>query len=846
MYTYHIKNMSSSSNEMYVTKRNGMTETVSFDKILNRVKRLGNDQLNIHYTELVIKVIEHLYDGIHTTQIDEVLAEQCASQATDHPDYQVLAGRIVISNHQKNTEDSLYEIVKKLYEYRDNHNKHHPLVNYDYYKFVCDYKDELQNMIDFNRDYIIDYFGFKTLEKAYLMRINKKVVERPQHLWMRVAIGLYCSSNTYSSKQTMDLIKKNYNALSRKYFIHATPTLYNIGTPKQQLSSCYLISMEEDSMEGIYNTLKDCAVISKYAGGIGLHIHNVRSKGSHIRGTNGISSGIVPMLRVFNMTARYSNQAGRRPGSFAVYIEPWHKDIMSFLEMKKNHGDEESRARDLFYALWIPDLFMKRVKENQSWMLMCPDECPGLSDVYGKDFEKLYTHYEKEGRGVSVNARDIWYKIIESQIETGTPYMLYKDACNMKSNQNNLGTIKSSNLCTEILEYSSPTETAVCNLNSLCLPSYVDNGVFNYERLGGMVQLVVRNLNHVIDINFYPTSKTYHSNMLHRPIGIGVQGLADCFLKMNVAYDSDEAKEINRKIFETIYYYSVYESCQISKEREREMIELKKRYMNKEWRYKDELTSSSRDYIVHDEHLEFLLNKNKPIRAEIERDTHLGSYSSFKGSPMSKGLFQFNLWGLEDDCSRYDWISLRNDVIRYGIRNSLLVAPMPTASTSQIMGNNECFEPYTNNIYVRRTIAGEFMVINKYLIRELYDMGVWNAQMKNNILAKQGSIQHIDFKKLCGMSEEKENHLKQKYKTVWEMSMKDIIKMSSDRGRYICQSQSLNLFMEKPTFKKITAMHFYAWSQGLKTGMYYLRTKASASAQQFTVEQEPSCEMCSA
>lgn len=832
--------------EMYVLKRNGNTEPVSFDKILNRIKRLGSkDNLNIQYTSLVIKVIEHIFNGIKTSEIDEVLAQQCASQSTEHPDYQLLAGRIVISNHQKNTPSTLMDVVNCLYK-----NQKQPILSKTYYDFVIENNEVLENMIDYNRDYLIDYFGFKTLEKAYLLRDDTKIYERPQHLWMRVAVGLYCNVSCYSKKEKLNYIRDNYNALSLKYFIHATPTLYNIGTPREQLSSCYLISMEDDSMEGIYNTLKDCSIISKYAGGIGLHIHNIRSKGSNIRGTNGKSSGIVPMLRVYNMTARYANQAGRRPGSFAIYLEPWHKDIMSFLEMKKNHGDEEARARDLFYGLWIPDLFMKRVKEKKKWTLLCPDECPGLSDVYGTEFEQLYETYESRGYGVSVEAREIWFKILESQIETGTPYMLYKDHCNNKSNQKNLGTIKSSNLCTEIIEYSSPKETAVCNLNSLVLSSYVNENekTFDFKKLGEMVELVVRNLNNVIDINFYPTEKTYHSNMLHRPIGIGVQGLADCFLKLDLAYHSKEAQELNRLIFETIYYHSIRASCILSKERVSFMKQLKEDYNNGQWKFKNHDCGSCREYIICNENYDTTkLYAMNPIRNEILslEDTHLGAYSSFEGSPISNGLFQFNLWSKDDDCSRYDWKILRSDVLQYGIRNSLLVAPMPTASTSQIMGNNECFEPFTNNIYVRRTIAGEFMIINKYLIREFYNLGIWTKELKDNIIKNNGSIQHLDLQSLCSIGSELEEHIKQKYKTVWEISMKDLINMSRDRGQYICQSQSLNLFMESPTFSKLTAMHFYSWKEGLKTGMYYLRTRASAKAQQFTIEQG-TCDTCSA
>jgi ribonucleoside-diphosphate reductase alpha chain len=791
--------------EMRVLKRNGAYENVSFDKILARIRALGTmtvgtdcTPLNVHYTELAIKVIEQLFDGISTHKIDELLAQQCATMATQHPDVQTLGSRIVISNHQKNTTDNWGDILTQLYEFKDVHGESYPMLNKEFYTFAMENMEVLMSMIDYNRDYLIDYFGFKTLEKAYLMRINGVILERPQHVWMRLAVGLYCN-NSYPIDVKLKYIKQNYDYISSKYFVHATPTLYHIGTPKQQLSSCYLIAMQDDSMEGIFDTLKDCAVISKYAGGIGLHIHNIRSEGAHIRGTNGFSSGIGPMLRVYNMTARYSNQSGKRPGSFAIYVEPWHADIMAFLDLKKNHGDEEARARDLFYAMWIPDLFMERVQSNGTWSLMCPDRSRGLADVYGDEFKVLYEKYEADGNYIrQVPARDVWVKIIESQIETGTPYMLFKDHVNRKTNQANLGVIKSSNLCVEIMEYSSPDETAVCNLCSVGLPAMVRDGRFDYKELENVVSLLVRNLNQIIDMNFYPTEKTKRSNLRHRPVGIGVQGLADTFMLLDIPFHSEAAMVINRDIFETMYYAALKSSMEIAKEE--------------------------------------------------------GRYSTFEGSPLSKGIFQFDMWGVRPS-ARYNWDELRKDIMEHGVRNSLLIAPMPTASTSQILGYNECFEPFTNNIYARKTLAGEFVVINKYLIREMVELGIWNNEIKNVILASKGSIQKLNLVELSKgkLTIEKAQHMKAKYKTVWEIPMKHVIDMARDRGAFICQSQSMNLWMEEPTFNKITSMHFYSWKQGLKTGMYYLRTKSKATAQQFTIDpeqikkaKEMECESCSA
>jgi ribonucleoside-diphosphate reductase alpha subunit len=755
--------------EMRVKKRNGSFENIAFDKILNRVKNLGKSAniTSINYASLIIKVIDQLYDGIPTTKIDELTAEQCAALSTQHPDYITLASYIATSNNHKNTDASFYKVMTKLYKNKDGQKRSSPLISESTMSVITKYKDELENMVVHQRDFLIEYFGYKTLEYSYLLKVNGQVVERPQYMWLRVSVGIHGDN--------IEKIKETYDLMSQKYFTHATPTLFNSGTLRPQLSSCYLIAMENDSLGGIFNTLTDCAHISKWAGGIGLHIHNIRARGSLIRGTNGASTGIVPMLRVFNSTARYVDQGGRRNGSFAIYLEPWHADIRDFLELKKNHGDEEVKARDLFYALWIPDLFMKKIKENEDWCLFCPDECPGLSDVYGDAFETLYKKYESEGREkCKLKARDLWFKILDSQMETGTPYLLYKDACNKKSNQQNIGTIKSSNLCCEIVQYSDHEETAVCNLASIALNKFVkQDKSFDFEFLHSVAKSVTYNLNQVIDVNYYPTEKTRTSNMRHRPIGIGVQGLADTFMMMDFAFNSSEAKQLNTNIFETIYHAALETSVELSK--------------------------------LH------------------------GPYESFKGSPASKGVLQFDMWNVDPGNSRYNWTEMKASIVKYGIRNSLLLAPMPTASTSQILGNNEAFEPITSNIYTRRTLAGEFIVINKYLMRELIDMGLWTDALKNNIIANRGSIQH-----LTNLSE----HMRNKYKTVWELPMKDLIDMSADRGAFICQSQSLNLWMEEPSYGPLTSMHFYAWTKGLKTGLYYLRRKPKHQAQQFTIEPE--------
>ena len=1062
--------------EMHVLKRDGSKQPVSFDKILSRIKHLGITAgiQSINYAGLAIKVIDQLYDGIPTTKIDELTAEQCAAMAVQHPDYGILASYVIISNHHKNTQPSFVSVMTRLYNFRDKHDVNVPLISAQTWGFISTYHEHLEAFIVHKRDYNIDYFGFKTLEKSYLMRVDGRVIERPQHMWLRVAIGIHAGRN--ETADVLSLVKQTYDAMSEKYFTHATPTLFNAGTPKPQLSSCYLIAMENDSIDGIFDTLKDCAKISKHAGGIGLHVHNIRGTGSLIRGTNGLSNGLVPMLRVFNNTARYIDQGGRRNGSFAIYLEPWHSDIEDFLEMKKNHGDEETKGRDLFYALWIPDLFMEKVKSpnNEEWCLFCPDECKGLQDVYGAQFNALYAQYEAEGRyRRKVKARDLWLRILDSQMETGTPYLLFKDAANAKSNQKNLGTIKSSNLCvapethiltdrgyleiqtlenkpdvmvwngeefapttvrktgedqelitvktsdggsldctpyhkfyvvhpdtketimkqaadlecgdvlidavfpvidyndaitaitaitanadykihqnemvhseyvthelvsasldtkvawfsqyhtkeasgtrinrgtsiviydnnvlrayqvkfllqtcgvnphyaiekgdvstitiywndlrklhrmgatgfldewlssyfdvdfeappvrieaviqtgrisdtycfteprrnmgvfngiltgqcTEIIEYSDEHETAVCNLASIALNKFVDpeTKVFNYDKLHEMTKVLTDNLNRVIDVNYYPTKKTELSNKRHRPIGIGVQGLSDVFMMMDVAFYSDAAKEINVLIFETIYHAALEASHELAYKR-----------------YTDAAAAN-------DPTLLFTADEKVKLYG-----TNIGAYSSFIGSPASNGVLQFDMWGVKPSSGRYDWDDLKARIMKYGIRNSLLLAPMPTASTSQILGNNECFEPISSNIYTRRTMAGEFIMVNKYLMRELIDAGVWNEQVKNNIIANKGSVQYVDNINA---------HIKNKYKTVWEIPMKHVIDMAADRGAYICQSQSMNLWVEDPNYNTLTSMHFYSWKKGLKTGIYYLRRKGKHQAQQFTIEPE--------
>jgi ribonucleoside-diphosphate reductase alpha chain len=758
---------------MFVLKRNGKRESVKFDKVTARIEKLSYSLSSlIDPIDVAKKVVQGIYDGVPTTELDNLAAETAASLTTKHPDYALLASRIAISNLHKNTMKSFSETMEKLYNYTDiGSGKRTPLLAEDVYEIIQTNAELLDSTIIYDRDFAFDYFGFKTLEKAYLLRIDGKVAERPQHMYMRVAIGIH--------KNDIENVIKTYNLMSERWFTHATPTLFNAGSPKPQMSSCFLLTMKEDSIEGIYDTLKQTAKISQSAGGIGLAIHNIRATGSYIGGTNGTSNGIVPMLRVFNDTARYVDQGGgKRKGAFAIYLEPWHADVFAFLDLRKNHGKEEMRARDLFYALWICDLFMKRVEDNGEWSLFCPNEAPGLSECWGEEFEKLYTKYETEGKARrTIKAQDLWFAIMESQIETGTPYMLYKDAANRKSNQQNLGTIKSSNLCTEIMEFTSPDEVAVCNLASIALPRFVIDGKFDHQKLYDVTYQVTLNLNKIIDNNYYPVEEARNSNLRHRPIGLGIQGLADVFIMLRMPFESDAAKELNKNIFETIYFSAMTASKDIAKRE--------------------------------------------------------GAYQTFKGSPLSKGIFQFDMWNV-NATENWNWEALRTEVIEHGVRNSLLVAPMPTASTSQILGNNECFEPYTSNIYTRRVLSGEFVVVNKHLLKDLVQLGLCTNDMKNKIIANNGSVQNIH---------EIPENLKELYKTVWEIKQRNLIDMAADRGAYICQSQSLNLFVDSPNTSKLTSMHFYAWKKGLKTGMYYLRSQAATQAVQFTIEKQGTNDM---
>ena len=756
---------------MYVLKRDGRKEPIMFDKITARVRKLcyGLNDL-VDPVKVAMRVIEGLYDGVTTSELDNLAAETAATMTTTHPDYAQLAARISVSNLHKNTKKSFVETMTDLYTYvNPRTGKKAPLLADNVHKIIQDNAELLDSTIIYNRDFGYDYFGFKTLERSYLLKINGQIVERPQHMLMRVSVGIHLDD--------LDAAIETYHLMSKRYFTHATPTLFNSGTPKPQMSSCFLLAMKDDSIDGIYDTLKQTAKISQSAGGIGLSIHNIRATGSYIAGTNGTSNGIVPMLRVFNDTARYVDQGGgKRKGSFAIYVEPWHADIFDFLNLKKNHGKEEMRARDLFYAMWIPDLFMRRVEEDSTWTLMCPNECPGLYDSHGDEFEKKYLGYETNNKGrKTIQARELWEKILESQIETGTPYMLYKDAANRKSNQQNLGTIRSSNLCTEILEYTSTDEVAVCNLASIALPMFIKDGAFDHQELYDVTVRATKNLNKVIDRNYYPVKEAENSNFRHRPIGLGVQGLADTFIKLRMPFTSDEAKTLNQEIFETLYFAAVTASKDMAKDE--------------------------------------------------------GPYESYKGSPISKGEFQHNLWGIKDSelSGRWDWVALRKEVKKHGVRNSLLVAPMPTASTSQILGNNECFEPYTSNIYTRRVLSGEFIVVNKHLLEDLVNLGLWDEDLKQELMRANGSVQQLD---------NIPDDIKELYKTAWELSMKDIIDMSRQRGYFIDQSQSLNLFMEGATMAKLTSMHFYAWKSGLKTGMYYLRTKSAVDAIKFTLDKK--------
>jgi len=759
-----------SSARMYVHKRDGRVETVMFDKITSRISKLCYN-LNMDFVDpaaITMKVISGLYPGVTTVELDNLAAETAATMTTKHPDYAILAARIAISDLHKETKKVFSDVMEDLYNWiNPKTGKHSPMISDKIYKIIQENSDKLNSAVIYDRDFNYNYFGFKTLERSYLLKINKKPAERPQHMLMRVSVGIH--------EDDIDAAIETYNLMSEKWFTHASPTLFNAGTNRPQLSSCFLLTMHDDSIEGIYDTLKQCALISKSAGGIGLNVHCIRATGSYIAGTNGTSNGLLPMLRVYNNTARYVDQGGnKRPGAFAIYLEPWHADIFDFLDCRKNTGKEEQRARDLFYAMWIPDLFMQRVEANGDWTLMCPHECPGLAEVWGEEFEKLYTKYEKEGRGrKTIKAQQLWYAIIEAQTETGTPYMLYKDACNRKSNQQNLGTIKCSNLCTEIVEYSSKDEVAVCNLASIALNRYVktDTCTFDFEQLKMVTKVIVRNLNKIIEVNYYPVPEADYSNKRHRPIGIGVQGLADAFILMRLPFESEEAQKLNKQIFETIYFASLEASC-----------ELAEKY---------------------------------------------GPYDTYKGSPVSKGILQHDMWNVKATCEFNDWDGLRKKIKQHGVRNSLLLAPMPTASTAQILGNNEAIEPYTSNIYTRRVLSGEFQIVNHHLLKDLTDLGLWSDDMKNLMISHGGSIQNID-----GIPDD----IKALYKTVWEISQKTVIKMAADRGAFIDQSQSLNVHIAEPNYGKLTSMHFYAWKLGLKTGMYYLRTKPAANAIQFTVD----------
>jgi len=753
---------------MLVVKRDGRKESVKFDKITARIEKLCYGFNLVDPIDVAKKVIEGLFDGVTTSELDNLAAETAASLTTKHPDYALLASRIAVSNLHKNTIKSFSETMRILYNYVDGKTgKNASLIADDVWEVIEKNAELLDSTIIYDRDFGFDYFGFKTLEKSYLLKVDGKIVERPQHLFMRVSVGIH--------KEDVESAIKTYHLMSERWFTHATPTLFNAGTPKPQMSSCFLLTMKDDSIDGIYDTLKQTAKISQSAGGIGLSIHNVRATGSYISGTNGTSNGIIPMLRVFNDTARYVDQGGgKRKGAFAIYLEPWHADIFEFLDLRKNHGKEEMRARDLFYALWVSDLFMQRVEANEEWSLFCPHEAPGLADCFGDEFVALYTKYEKEGRARrTIKAQELWFAVLDAQVETGTPYLLYKDAANSKSNQQNLGTIKSSNLCTEIMEYTDANEIAVCNLASLALPRYINNGTFDHNKLYDVTYQATLNLNKIIDYNYYPVKEAEYSNLRHRPIGLGVQGLADTFIQLRMPFESDEAKQLNKEIFETIYFAAM---------------------------------TASKDLAIKD-----------------------GPYETFQGSPLSKGKFQFDLWNVAPASTHWDWENLRLDVMNHGVRNSLLVAPMPTASTSQILGNNECFEPYTSNIYTRRVLSGEFIVVNKYLLRDLVNLGLWTPAMKDKIITANGSVQDIA---------EIPSAIKELYKTVWEIKMRNIIDMAADRGAYVCQSQSLNLFINAPNASKLTSMHFYAWKKGLKTGMYYLRTQAASQAVKFTVENQ--------
>ena len=812
------------SMSMYVLKRNNEREEVSFDKIIKRIQKYSKDLTKLNAIELAQQIIGQIYDGIPTYKIDELTAEICAAKTTLHPDYGKLASRISISNHNKNTSPSYSEVIQVLWDNKDVLGEHCPLINKRLYDMVMEHKNKINATLDYEKDFNYDYFGFKTLERAYLMRINGKIVERPQHLLMRVALSIH--------KDDIKEALKSYKLMSEGYFTHATPTLFNMGTQREQASSCFLLTVDEDSIDGIYKTIKDCAKISKCAGGIGVAFHKIRGKGSRIRGTNGISNGIVPMLKVFNETARYVDQGGgKRAGSIACYLEPWHSDVLDFLKLKLNTGIEEERARDLFYAMWIPDLFMKRVEEDGDWSFMCPDQCPNLYLTYGDEFEKLYTQYEKEGRYIKVlKARTVWEAILTSQMETGTPYIGFKDAVNIKNNQKNLGTIQSSNLCHEICEYTSRDEIAVCNLASIALPKMLETnkeGVlfFNYEKLREVVKQIVKNINKIIDYNYYPVKEAEYSNRKNRPQGVGIQGLVDLLAMLKIPFDSDEARVINRKIFENIYFAALECSMEIARKRKKFVQEYKRivKLGSGTAENPTELSDEDKARLQELKTTHFIIDDELKLPNQ-----YAGSYASYVGSPISEGKFQFDLWNVEPSPEmKGEWETLRADILKHGIRNSLLIALMPTASTSQILGWNECIEPFTNNIYTRKTLAGTFVVINKYLVQDLLDLGIWNQEMKDKIIMNDGSVQAID---------EIPQTIKDLYKTVWEMKQKTLIDLAADRAPFVCQTQSMNLFVKNPTYKTLNAMHFYSWKKGLKTGIYYLRSQAKTSAQKFSVD----------
>jgi ribonucleoside-diphosphate reductase alpha chain len=822
-------NLPMESSNWNVVKRDGSQEAVSFDKVLRRLNKLAHSpdgkKLKVDVMELAQRVISSIYDGVETWQLDQEASQSCVSKITEHPDYGLLASRISVSNNHKITSPSFSEVTQMLWNNIDVNGVHTPLINQKYYDFVMDNKEKINSVIDYERDYKFDYFGFKTLERAYLMKVGGKLVERPQHMFMRVALSIH--------KDDLREGIKCYKHLADGYYIHATPTLFNMGTKREQASSCFLLNIDADSIDGIYKTIGDCAKISKFAGGIGVSVHKIRAKNSKIRGTNGTTDGLVPMLKVFNETARYVNQAGKRKGSFAVYLEPWHADIIDFLHLRRNTGTETERARDLFYSLWVPDLFMKRVEEDGDWTLMCPDKCPNLHTTYGEEFEKLYTQYESEGRGNKVmKARALWNIVLDSQIETGTPYIGYKDAVNKKNNQKNLGVIQSSNLCHEIVEFTSPDEVAVCNLASIALPRYVESVIeedgtvkkhFNFALLREMTKMITKNLNKIIDYNFYPVPEAERSNRRHRPIGIGVQGLADVFAMLRMPFDSMEARDINRKIFENIYFAAIESSMEIARKRKKFVQEYKRihnqRVKNADYKYSDE--EQKRMEELESEH--FITQDELKLPGQ-----YAGAYSSFIGSPIHEGQLQYDMWGVEPSKEMAgEWDRLKSDIKKHGVRNSLLTALMPTASTSQILSNNECFEPYTNNIYTRRTLAGTFTVINRHLINDLLELGLWSKDMKDKIILANGSVQDID---------EIPDNIKALYKTVWEIKQKALIDLSADRSPFICQTQSLNLFLKTPNYKNLSAMHFYSWKKGLKTGIYYLRSQAKTSAQKFSVD----------